>query len=55
MLAVRPMPVFAQWEIADALLHGTEGAAEGLVESFADWNMGDEAEGGDPSKVRTDA
>merc|ERR1719335_1764998 len=48
VLAVRPMPVFAQWEIADALLHGEKGHPK--PESFFRWQFGDDAEGGDPSK-----
>jgi hypothetical protein len=51
ILAVRPMPVFAQWEIADALVHGAGGAPEGMTESFGSWEMADALEGGDVSKV----
>ena len=47
ILAVRPMPVYAQWEIADALLHGADGHPR--PESFAKWDFGDDVAGGDPS------
>lgn len=49
ILAVRPMPVYAQWEIADALCHGGDGHPR--PESFWAWDFGDAAEGGDPSKA----
>lgn len=49
VLAVRPMPVFAQWEIADALLHGGKGHPR--PESFYEWQFGDEAAGGDKGKA----
>jgi hypothetical protein len=48
VLQVRPMPVYAQWEIADALLYGGNGHPR--PQSFADWNFGDRVEGGDASK-----
>jgi hypothetical protein len=40
--------VYAQWEIADALLYGGNGHPR--PQSFADWNFGDRVEGGDASK-----
>ena len=49
ILAVRPMPVYAQWEIADALLHGPNGHPS--AESFARWEFGDSLPGGDPSQA----
>lgn len=49
ILKVRPMPVFAQWEIADALLHGPRGHPH--PESFYRWEFGDACPGGDSSKV----
>lgn len=49
ILKVRPMPVFAQWEIADALLHGSQGHPR--PESFFRWEFGDACPGGDPSKA----
>merc|ERR1719379_287929 len=49
ILAVRPMPVFAQWEIADALLQGAQGHPR--AESFFAWHFGDGAEGGVPEKA----
>ena len=47
ILSVRPMPVYAQWEIADALLHGADGHPR--PESFFRWEFGDDVEDGDPS------
>ena len=51
ILKVRPMPVFAQWEIADALLHGPDGHPR--PESFLKWEFGDALTDGfgDPSRA----
>jgi len=47
ILAVRKMPVFAQWEIADALCFGENGCPEAMYESFLGWDFEDALPDGD--------
>ena len=39
ILEKRAMPVFAQWEIADALIHGGAGAPPARAGGFVDWDL----------------